>query len=77
MQLKGQGNSNSSSSTANIPGFVRLVPASQYLGISPRTLRSWTYRRLVKCYRPTCRLLLYRIPDLTSAMERFASGGGK
>jgi len=55
-------------------GYIRLNEAAAYLGVTPRTLRAWTARRLVPTYRPTCRLLLFRLPDLDAAMERFSTG---
>jgi len=58
-------------------GFHRLQKAAQYLGISKRTLRTWVNRRLVKVYRPTRRILLFKKGDIDTAMERFASGGGR
>jgi excisionase family DNA binding protein len=59
----------------NQQGYIRLPPSAEYLGIAPRTLRAWVKRHLVKCYRPTSRLLLFRQADLDEAMQRFSTGG--
>jgi excisionase family DNA binding protein len=56
-------------------GYLRLPEAAAYLSVSPWTLRAWIRRHLVKCYRPTSRLLLFKQDDLDAAMQRFASGG--
>jgi hypothetical protein len=52
----------------------RLDPTAEALGITPRTLRAWTYRRLVPCYRPTKRLLLFDIGEVIGALAKFKTG---
>jgi DNA-binding transcriptional MerR regulator len=54
--------------------FCRIAKAAAHCGIPPRTLREWVRRRIVPCYRPTKRMLLFRIADLDSAMDRFRCG---
>jgi excisionase family DNA binding protein len=55
-------------------GFVRIGEAAAYLDIGPSTLRRWVRQRIVRCYKPTCRLCLFRHQDLDDGMRRFASG---
>lgn len=52
----------------------RLGPTAKALDITPRTLRAWTYRRLVPCYRPTKRLLLFDLGEVISALGKFKTG---
>ena len=54
--------------------FLRLPAMARYLGISARTLRAWTARRIIPVYRPTRRCLLYRTGDIEATLMRFRTG---
>ena len=55
-------------------GYLRTKQASEYLSVSPRTIRQWTAHRILSAYRPTKRMVLFRKTDLDAAMERFRTG---
>jgi hypothetical protein len=55
--------------------LYRLGPTAEQYSISPRTLRQWANRRLVPCYRPTKRLLLFKLSEVDAALSRFRTGG--
>lgn len=55
--------------------FLRLHDTALALGISPRTLRQWVAWRLVPCYRPTRRLLLFDLQEVSASVRQFRVGG--
>lgn len=57
--------------TSDAKQFTRLATAAKFLDISPRTLREWANRRLVPCYRPTKRFLLFDLDEIRNAMAKY------
>ena len=56
-------------------GFTKIKGIAAHLAKSERTIRSWVRRRLLPCYRPTPRTLLFKISECDAAMRKFRSGG--
>ena len=57
--------------------FVRITIAAQHVGVSVSGLRKLIARRIVPVYRPTSRLLLLKLSQVDSAIEKFRTGGVK
>lgn len=57
------------------PGYLRQADAAQYLGISKRTLHTWTNEKLIPVSRMSRRCLLYSRVDLDKVIARFREGG--
>lgn len=55
--------------------LARLETTAAHYGIAPRTLRQWAARRLVPCYRPTKRCMLFRWSECDAALAKFRTGG--
>jgi len=53
-------------------GWFTTQEASEYLNISPHTLRTWAYQRLIRAYKGPARgkqgLLRFRREDLDAAL---------
>ena len=56
-------------------GFVTINIIADHFGKSVRTIRYWMGRRLIPCYKPTDRTLLFKISECDAAMMKFRAGG--
>jgi hypothetical protein len=44
--------------------------AAEYLKVTPRCIRDWRARLGLPCYKPTCKIVIYRRTDLDAWLER-------
>lgn len=58
----------------NPPKLLNVTEASTYIGVSPRTLRSWISERKIKVARLGGRVVL-RLVDVDRFIEKHLEGG--
>jgi len=51
-------------------GHLKLVKASKYVGVSPRTMRTWAEQGKVPCYKLGERTTVFRIDELDQFLEQ-------